>query len=269
MAACCLAVYKFNTCSLFLLSYFGDHKKYPTLMGHLSTFRALILRSFSPTGCHLFFHRESLLFGKSSSYLLLLLLLSLFLFLGSLIHQKQLLGCVLNDTNIKLTLSSWNQFQKWNHFSRCIRVGFKKLMGVNKNPTDATVCRYLFTAKLLYMFRVSQHPSSGVLKTVPATSGTGHTTCTATPLQRDLIELRCTEPRAWKKLMGLQLIKTFRALPGIRRSNTVCTRTHPLSRPPLNESTACPLIPHFSTGKYNSPHVNKEREPNPGTMFTQ
>ena len=58
---------------------------------------------------------------------------------------------------------------------------------VNKNPTDATVCKYLFTAKLLYMFRMSQHPSSGVLKTVPATSGTGHTTCTATPLQRGLI----------------------------------------------------------------------------------
>ena len=53
---------------------------------------------------------------------------------------------------------------------------------VNKNPTDATVCRYLFTAKLLYMFRVSQHPSSGVLKTVPAASGTGLITCTATPL---------------------------------------------------------------------------------------
>jgi len=34
---------------------------------------------------------------------------------------------------------------------------------------------------------VSQHPSSGVLKTVPAASGTGHTTCTATPLQRSLI----------------------------------------------------------------------------------
>jgi len=46
---------------------------------------------------------------------------------------------------------------------------------VNKNPTDAAVCRYLFTAKLLYMFRVSQHPSSGVLKTVPAASGAGHT----------------------------------------------------------------------------------------------
>jgi len=39
---------------------------------------------------------------------------------------------------------------------------------VNKNSKDATVCRYLFIAKLLYTFRVSQHPSSGVLKTVPA-----------------------------------------------------------------------------------------------------
>ena len=41
-----------------------------------------------------------------------------------------------------------------------------------KIQPDATVCRYLFTAKLLYMFRVSQHPSSGVLKTVTAASGT-------------------------------------------------------------------------------------------------
>jgi len=40
-------------------------------------------------------------------------------------------------------------------------------MDVNKNPTDARVCRYLFTAILLYMFRVSQHPSSGVSKTLP------------------------------------------------------------------------------------------------------
>jgi len=58
---------------------------------------------------------------------------------------------------------------------------------VNKNPTDATICRYLFTAKLLYMFRVSQHPSSGVLKTVTASSGTGHNIGTATSLQRGLI----------------------------------------------------------------------------------
>jgi len=50
-----------------------------------------------------------------------------------------------------------------------------------------TVCRYLFTAKSLYIFRVSQHPSSGVLKTVTATSGTGHNTGTATSLQRGQI----------------------------------------------------------------------------------
>ena len=39
------------------------------------------------------------------------------------------------------------------------------------------------------MFRVSQHPSSGVLKTVTATSGTGHKTGTATSLQHGLIRI--------------------------------------------------------------------------------
>ena len=47
-----------------------------------------------------------------------------------------------------------------------------------KIQPDATVCRYLFTEKTLYMFRVSQHPSSGVLKTITATSGTGYNTGT-------------------------------------------------------------------------------------------
>jgi len=40
------------------------------------------------------------------------------------------------------------------------------------------------------MFWASQYPSSGLLKTVPAASGTGHITCTATPLQRGLIGMR-------------------------------------------------------------------------------
>jgi len=44
-----------------------------------------------------------------------------------------------------------------------------------KFQLDATVCRYLFTANLLYMFRVSQHPSSGIIRTVTAASGKGHT----------------------------------------------------------------------------------------------
>ena len=58
---------------------------------------------------------------------------------------------------------------------------------------DAIVCRNLFTAESLYMFRVSQHPSSGVLKTVNAASGTGHNIGTATSLQRGLIGSRRRE----------------------------------------------------------------------------
>jgi len=44
----------------------------------------------------------------------------------------------------------------------------------------------IYLLQSLYMFRVSKHPSSGVLKTVTATSGTGHNTGTATSLQRGL-----------------------------------------------------------------------------------
>jgi len=54
-----------------------------------------------------------------------------------------------------------------------------------KIQLDTRVCRHLFTAKSLYIFRVSQHPSSAVLKTATAASGTGHNTGTATSLQRD------------------------------------------------------------------------------------
>ena len=43
------------------------------------------------------------------------------------------------------------------------------------------------------MFRTSQHPSSGILKTVTAASGTGHNTGTATSLQRGPIGPRWRE----------------------------------------------------------------------------
>ena len=67
-------------------------------------------------------------------------------------------------------------------------------VNVNKKVQfDATVCRHLFTAKSLYMFRVSQHPSSGALETVTATSGIGHNTGTATSFQRVLIRPRWKE----------------------------------------------------------------------------
>ena len=46
------------------------------------------------------------------------------------------------------------------------------------------------------MFRASQHPSSGALKTVTATSGIGHNTGTATSFQRGLLLSR---PR-WKEV---------------------------------------------------------------------
>ena len=62
-----------------------------------------------------------------------------------------------------------------------------------KIQLDAKVCRYLFTVKSLYMFRVSQHPSLGVLKTVTAASGTGHNTGAATSLQRGPIGPRWRE----------------------------------------------------------------------------
>ena len=42
---------------------------------------------------------------------------------------------------------------------------------------------YLFTARSLYMFPVSSHPSSGVRKTVTTASGTGHIVGAATSFQ--------------------------------------------------------------------------------------
>ena len=69
----------------------------------------------------------------------------------------------------------------------------------NKFQRDATVCRWLFTAKLLYTFRVSSHPSSGVHQTVTAASGTGHSVRAITFRQRGLIRER------WRKVVALTL----------------------------------------------------------------
>jgi len=66
-----------------------------------------------------------------------------------------------------------------------------------KVQLDATVCSLIyFTAKSLYMFRVSPHPSSGVLKTVTVASGTGHNIGTATSLQRGQVG-NCNLPPTW------------------------------------------------------------------------
>jgi len=56
---------------------------------------------------------------------------------------------------------------------------------VNKKvQLDATVCRHLFTAKSLYMFRASKRPSSGALT---ATSGISHNIGAATFFQCGLV----------------------------------------------------------------------------------
>jgi len=63
-----------------------------------------------------------------------------------------------------------------------------------KIQLDATVCRHLFSAKSLYMFRASQRPSPGVLKTATTTSVIGHITGIATSFQSgDLIWPRWKE----------------------------------------------------------------------------
>ena len=62
-----------------------------------------------------------------------------------------------------------------------------------------------FTAKSSYMFRVSQHPSSVVLKTVTAASGTGHNIGPATSFQRGQVgtspDLATLEGGSWTDIM--------------------------------------------------------------------
>ena len=73
-------------------------------------------------------------------------------------------------------------------WTKCPYVNGSCIVNVNKKvQLDATICRHLFTGKSLYMFRASQHPSSGALKTVTATSGIGHNTGTDTSFQRGLL----------------------------------------------------------------------------------
>ena len=64
--------------------------------------------------------------------------------------------------------------------------GPSNLLYINKIHRDATVCRCLFTAKLLYTFRVSIVPINGLNQTVTEASGTGHSVRATTFRQRDL-----------------------------------------------------------------------------------
>ena len=99
-----------------------------------------------------------------------------------LIHYQdyRLLGCdpMEFSTCVPLCQITWNyipqDFTLNTHHCRSHICVNKKVQ------LDAAVCRHLFTAKSLYMFRASQRPSSGALRTVTAASGIGHNTGTAT-----------------------------------------------------------------------------------------
>jgi len=85
----------------------------------------------------------------------------------------------------------------FNNFNNCVLYGLTLCaflpQYVNKNPTRCNSMQIFFTAKSLYMFRVSQHQPSGVVNTVTAASGRGHNTGTAASLQRGLIRPRWRE----------------------------------------------------------------------------
>jgi hypothetical protein len=92
------------------------------------------------------------------------------------------------------TIDVANQKDQCNHIIRTNKMHYFVLIYFNNKPLhvnkkiqlDATVRRHLFTAKSLYMFRASLRPSSGVLKTVTATSGIGHNIGAAASFQRGL-----------------------------------------------------------------------------------
>ena len=74
---------------------------------------------------------------------------------------------------------------------------------INKSQQDATVCRYLFTAKSLSTcFGCPRHPSSGEHKTVTAASGTIHSIWATTFLQPGQI-------RTWLGHVGRRLLRRY------------------------------------------------------------
>ena len=75
------------------------------------------------------------------------------------------------------------------------------------------------------MFRASQHPSSGVLKTLSATSGIGHDTGTATSFQRGLIRPRWKEVAVPGKITGHFSPTVSPSAAGCSRLMT-CMETH-------------------------------------------
>ena len=143
------------------------------------------------------------------------------------------------------------------------------------------------------MFRVSQHPSSGVLKTVTTASGTGHTTCNATPLQRGLIGTQSScgcRSRGWHSTVtfvspNISSPQSIESSMPVSRQRTVPSHhsgrrfslPHPVpvlrSVPTLHQSNVCcplALLPHFLLGAHQrSPSVYSVGPPPPPSPLHQ
>jgi len=117
-----------------------------------------------------------------------------------------------------------------------------------KIQPDATACRYLFTAKSLYMFRVSWHPSSGVLKTVTAASGTVHNIGTATSLQRGLTSAKSLYMLWVSQHPSSGVLKTVTATAGTgHNTGTATSLQHGLIRPRREVAAPEAAVTVFST----------------------
>ena len=111
-------------------------------------------------------------------------------------------GRVIFPNKLRLASTPLNSHNSWLcahiiHQSALFRISlYYTYTYINKSPTCCKLCRPIyFIAESLCMFRVSQHPSSGVLKTVTAASGTGHNVARSGP-GRDLATLEgssCTD----------------------------------------------------------------------------
>ena len=103
---------------------------------------------------------------------------------------------------------------------------------------------YLFTARSLYMFRMSSHTSSGIHKTVTTSSGTGHTvqiphcrvanwatlewgSCTVWPVPEAVVTVLCTWfpcVYSWVPCVYKQML---RRLPTFQVATTCCSCSPP------------------------------------------
>ena len=83
--------------------------------------------------------------------------------------EKMRLACEITKIGIQTHITSDNEANA----AYCY--AYTACLYIDKIQQDATVCRYLFTAKSHFTcFGCPSHPSSAEHKTVTAASGTGH-----------------------------------------------------------------------------------------------